>query len=163
MFLFFEINKINPKEEEINKRIILENFFTKINFSKLFEICLEKRKNLMEKINLDDLEILKGKRAELIKNIGNKKDLNEKIDLFIMFYMIYKKPEYFFDIIMDNGGKNFNEIKNHLLSYKHLFKNFNSELLSATFFLDAPTLESIILVIKGFIPNMLEILKLFFY
>ena len=161
LFLFIEINKINPKEEEIDKNLILNNFFKKINFSKLFEHCLETKKNFMKDISADQLNILKGKRLELIKITGDKEEINEKIDLFIMFYMIYKKPEYFFEIIMDNGGKNFDSIKTHLLSNKQLFKNFNSEIFNPDFFFSAPTLDSIILVIKGFLPSMLEVLKLF--
>ena len=110
---------------------------------------------------MDELKVLKNIRNELVTSTGNKEDINENIDLFIMFYMIYIKPEYFFEVLFENEGKNYDKIKSHLLANKKLFKNFTSEILSSEFFSDAPTLESIILVIKGFVPNMLEVLKLF--
>ena len=161
LFLFLEINKINPKDKEIDKKKIFEDFFKKINFVKLFEHCLINKKNINQEITLDELKVLKNIRNELVTSTGNKEDINENIDLFIMFYMIYINPEYFFEVLFENEGKNYDKIKSHLLANKKLFKNFTSEILSSEFFSDAPTLESIILVIKGFVPNMLEVLKLF--
>ena len=159
--LFLEINRINPRDKEIDKKIIYENFFKKINFVKLFEHCLINKKNINKEIIEDELKILKNIRNELVTITGNKEDINENIDIFIMFYLIYIKPEYFFEVLFKTEEKNYDNIKKHLLANKKLFKNFNSDILSSEFFSDAPTLDSIILIIKGFVPNMLEVLKLF--
>ena len=55
LFLLFEANKLNPKDGEIDKNKILKNFFTKINFVKLFENCLFDKQNNNKEITLDEL------------------------------------------------------------------------------------------------------------
>ena len=161
LLLFSKIYELNDKKEEINKDNILIYFFEKINFDKLFENWLANKENQREEITNEESKILKNIRNKLIINTGNKEEITEKIDLFIMFYIIYLKPVYFFEVLFENDGNNFEKIKEHLLKHKKVFKNFNSEILSSELFLDAESLESIILVIKGFISSMLELLKLF--
>ena len=161
LLLFMDIYGLKDKEEELNKNDIIKYFFTKINFNNFFEDCISNKFDSNKEITLDELKMLKNIRNYLIERTGNKEEINENIDLFIMFYLIYIKPEYFFDALFDNEGHNYEEIKNHLLNHKKIFKDFNSDILSPEFFLEAPTYESMELVIKGFIPNMLELLKLF--
>ena len=158
--LFFEINKLKINDEEINKRNLFDNFFLKLNLVKIFEHYIFSKLDIKNEKSLDEINFKKI-RKELIKLTGNKEEINEKIDLFIMFFIIYAKPELFFEIIFENNGEDFEKIKSHLLKYKKVFKYFNSEVLSLELFLEATSLESIILVIKSFIPNMLELLKLF--
>ena len=159
--LFIKIYELNDKKEGTNKNKILINFFEKINFAKLFENWVANMENSKEVITNEESKILKNVRNKLIEDTGNNEEINEKIDLFIMFYIIYLKPNYFFEVLFENKRKNFEQIKEHLLKHKKLFKNFNSEILSAELFMEADSLDSIILVIKGFIPSMLDLLKLF--
>ena len=160
IFLFFEINKLNDKSEEINKQKLLEKFFIKINFDKLFENCLINKININNEVTLDELKLMKNTRKELIKIVGSKQEIYEKINIFILFIMINAKPEFAYEILFENNGENYEIIKTHLLKHKKIFKNFNSE-VTIHFLTEATSLESIILVIKDFIPNMLEVLKLF--
>ena len=161
IFLFLEINKLKNNDKEINKSKILEIFFTKINLAKLFEYFILNKKNLIGDVTLDELRLLKTKRNELISITGNKEEINEKIDLFLMFYVIYRKKDFFMEILFENNGQNYSKIKSHLLKYKKLFKDFNSDIFDVAFFYEATKLETIILLIKDFMPNMLEVLKLF--
>ena len=171
LFLFLEIYNMNiikdidDDGEKINNNEIMRNFFEKINFDKFFEQCLKDKNNLKNFEEKDCLNILddskKNIRNNLILMTGNKEQINEKIDLFLSFYYIYIKHDYFFPYLFNNNSQNFESIKTHLLLHKKLFKNFKTEILTTECFLEAKSLEELILVIKGFIPCMLEVFKLF--
>ena len=164
LYLLLEINKLNLKDEVIDKNKIFEYFFTKINFVKLFENCLFDKQNNKE-ITLDELNELNqiiSMINELVIKTGDKEEINEKIDLFIMLYIIY--TNLFFNFLFDNKGKNYDKIKTHLLKYRNLFKNFNAEIMFKILMSglrSSHNFDSIILVMKDFIPDMLEGLKLF--
>ena len=158
-FVVFLI-EIDKLAESDDKKKILLNFFEKINFPKLFENYVTTSEMNKNNITVDELKILKNFWNKLIKIAADNERIIEKIDLFIMFYLFYKSPEFFFDVLFDNKEENFEIKKTHILKHKKLFKNFSSEVLNSSFFFDAKP-DSLLLMIKNFIPSMQDTLALF--
>ena len=154
---FIEIDKLKESEE---KKKILINFFEKINFVKIFENYATNSEMEKSNITVELLKILKNSWNKLINFAGDNEKMCEKIDVFIMFYLFYKNPEFFFCILFGNKEENFEKIKNHLLANKKIFKNFNSEVLNSSFFFEAPS-NYLLLLIKSFIPSMQDVLAIF--
>ena len=90
---FIEIDKLKESEE---KKKILINFFEKINFVKIFENYATNSEMEKSNITVELLKILKNSWNKLINFAGDNKKMCEKIDVFIMFYLFYKNPEFFF-------------------------------------------------------------------
>ena len=158
-FVVFFIEIVKLKESEDKKKILI-NFFEKINFVKIFENYLTNSEMEKSDITIDELKILKNSWNTLIKIAPDNEKIREKIDVFIMFFLFYKNPELFFNILFGNKEENFEKIKNHLLANKKIFKNFNSEVLNNSFFFEVPS-NSLLLLIKSFIPSMQDLLAIF--
>ena len=155
---FIEIDKLEKKE---NKKLILENFFEKINFNKIFENYLTNSE--FEKIDVSNVELkfLKNSWNNLVEMFSDNEKIRENIDIFILYYLYYKNSEFFFNVLFDNPDKqHFEKIKDHLLAHKKIFKNFSSEILNSCFLIGVPNFDSLLLMIKYFIPSMQDVLGL---
>ena len=172
LFVFLEIYiKYKDENDDLIKNTI-KKYFEKLNF-KLLEI--EKNdddegnseqdiSDSLPALGIDsnDLEIIDNSdtyklRNELIYITGDKKEINIKIDVFLAYYYIFYKPKLFINFI-DTQKDKFEEIKSHLLLHKKLFHEFNSTIIGPR--LEYEDLDQIKGLIKNFLPNILDFLKL---
>ena len=166
LLLFIEIyQQYKSEQNSINKELI-KKYFENLNLNLLENktpdgVGGKNKPNL--NLNAKYLELFSNiddnLRDELISITGNKEEVNLKIDVFLGFYYVFFKPELFIKFL-NISNEIFKEIKCHLLSNKKIFNNFNSYVLDFVLLDQAKTYQEMLIIIKTFVPNMVELFKI---
>ena len=162
LLLFSEIYDQYKLSPDIFSNTIIE-YFKELNIQFLENITKGKNNKFSKpniEANLKHLDLFSNiheTRSKLISITENKKEINQKIDIFLGFYCIHFKYKSFINFVDINNSK-FKEIYEHLSSNKKIFNGFNSEILNFELLDEAENLEQI-QTILNFIPNRLELFK----
>ena len=169
VLLFIEIYQQYKNTQNNLFKDTIKKYFEQLNFQ-LFE---NKNKNNIEgldkpNLNLNSkyLEIFSDNknniRQELISLTGDKEEINVKIDAFLGFYYLFYEPKLFLNFVkITSDNETFKVIKYHLFLHNSLFNNFNSQVFSFDLFNEVKSYTEMEIVIKNFVPNMVELLKIF--